>query len=149
MADENSGLPNTIVQCDGCEKPLNVLKPFLSVVVKAQRQVLVTTVAQAEGDNFEEVENPEAEAPDVYLGTRSGRGRILSLHDFSCLNRYARDDKRKDAPAKIMQHHEPGEIYVPADNRSPEELVEAGDLPEAMLAVYAEQADAIEPGEGE
>jgi hypothetical protein len=130
-----NGLPETLVTCGGCDKELNVLKPHLCVQIKAQRSVLL--IDHMVGDDAAE----DDEAPGVSLGTRSGRGRIALFHDFSCIEKYGK--KRKELSAKIEHHHEE-EVYVPDDNRSTEELVEAGELPEAMLAVFA----AAERGEG-
>jgi hypothetical protein len=121
-------IPETIVACDGCGDELNVLAPYLKVMLKPERAVLVSEELPSD--------DPENQPGDLRLnlGTRSGRGVMLRLHDFQCLIKWA--DERKGLSPKIEFHRE-DEIYVPADNRSPEELVKAGDLPKEMLAVYA------------
>lgn len=106
-------IPQTVFECGGCEKDLNVLDPYLNVQIKAQREVIVTDdPADTEGEISE---------PGLYLGTKSGRGRIVKFHGFDCLFKYARE--RKDYEVKIEPHLE-DEIFVPEDNRSPEELAE-------------------------
>jgi hypothetical protein len=104
---------------------LNILSPYLFVTVKAQREALVMSESESADPN----EVPTAE---VLLGTKSGRGVMLRLHAFDCLAAWVAE--RKGLEAKIEYHSEE-EIYEPADNRSPEELVEDGDATPELLAL--------------
>lgn len=117
------GLPETVVKCYGCGKDLNILNPYLQVAIKAQREVLVT-------ENTNEDLNAES-GTVVYLGVKSGRGALKRFHDFACLEQYA--SKKNGAKAKIELHHE-DEVYVPEDNRSPEQLVKDGEMTNKQLA---------------
>lgn len=128
-------IPVTVVECGGCDEELNLLAPHLSVQIKAERSVLV---ADASADPF-----GDPSVPTVNLGTQSGRGRLVNFHNFACVRDYG--DERASKEVKLEPHTE-DEVYVPEDNRTPEELVAAGDLPEAMLAVY-DAANAEEGGE--
>jgi hypothetical protein len=121
-------IPATVVKCAGCDEDLNVLNPYLQVQVKAQREILVAEDVPASGDP-----NVVPE-PNLYLGVKSGRGVILRLHDFDCLGRWQK--ARKGLPAKLEFHKEEGDPYVPEDNRTPEELVAAGELPKEFLAYH-------------
>lgn len=120
-----NGLPETVVRCGGCGKELNLLRPHLTVQIKAERQTLVASSV----DPFS-----EGDQPSVVLGTQSGRGRIVKFHDFGCIMLYAEE---RDGQIVKLEPHKEASIYEPEDNRSPEELVDAGELPEEMLAVYA------------
>lgn len=124
-------IPETTVECDGCGDELNLLAPHLAVQVKARRLRLVTEGVQMTGD-LNEIPDPE-----MYLGTISGRGRQILVHGAPCLAKYAESRPWTDAKLEV---HKEDEIYVPEDNRSPEELVEAGELPRAMLTVYKQLA---------
>lgn len=127
MASENGNglpdVPNPVVECAGCGENLSQLAPHLKVAVKAEVKVLLTQ--PIETDDPEEITGNQ-----IILGSKSGRGRIFFVHDFDCLAQYAQE--REGQTAKV-QHHTEDEIYVPEDNRSPEELVEAGELPGAYL----------------
>jgi len=115
--------PNPVVECAGCGDELSLLQPHLKILVKAEQQVLVSQSVPSEDDS--------QFSRQVYsLGTQSGRGRIFQVHNFDCLAEYAK--ARAGQEAKLEVHAEE-EIYVPEDNRSPEELVEAGELPGAAL----------------
>jgi hypothetical protein len=130
-------LPNTVVDCDGCEKELNLLHPHLVMPLKAVRKVLVVEEETTEDPN-------EIGEAVIYLGDKSGRGVILRMHGFDCMAEYAK--ARKGKMAKLEVHVE-DEIYEPEDNRSPEELVKDGDLPKAMLAVHTAAAKDAEDGD--
>ena len=132
-------IPNPVVACDGCEKDLNTLNPYLQVGVKAQRQVLVSN--ELPSDDLNEVGSAE-----IYLGTKSGRGVLKKFHDFDCALKWFGD--RKGLKAKLEVHHE-DEVYVPEDNRSPEELVKDGELPKEMLALHKALATAEAKGGSE
>jgi hypothetical protein len=108
-------IPNTTVECDGCGEELNLLAPHLAVQVKPKRKVLLLNELPDDDPNAV----PEEE---ILVGEKSGRGVLLTLHDFDCLSKWTA--KRKGKPAKLEFHVET-EVYVPADNRSPEELAEA------------------------
>ena len=120
-------LPETAIACDGCEEDLNILAPYLFVTVKAQREALIMSESESADPN-------EVPSSEVLLGTKSGRGVMLRFHRFDCLAAWVAE--RKGLKAKIEFHSE-DEIYVPADNRSPEELVEDGDAPQELLALLA------------
>jgi hypothetical protein len=131
-------LPKTTDECGGCDEELNLLHPHLVVQIKAARRVLVVEEEVSEDPNVV----PDA---SIYLGDKSGRGRIIRFHDFKCMNRYT--TARKDHKAVIMVHAEEGEPYEPEDNRSPEQLVKDGVLAKEMLAVHAAAADVAEGGD--
>jgi hypothetical protein len=131
-------IPNPVVPCDGCEKDLNTLNPYLKVTVKAQREVLISNEVASDDPN--EVGNAE-----IYLGTKSGRGVLKKFHDFDCAGKWF--GARKGLKAKLEFHHE-DEVYVPEDNRSPEELVEAGELPKEILALHKATAAAEDKAKG-
>jgi hypothetical protein len=124
-------LPETVIECDGCEEDLNILAPYLFVTVKAQREALIMDESASADPN----EVPTAE---VLLGTKSGRGVMLRFHRFDCLAAWVAE--RKGLEAKIEYHSE-DEIYEPADNRSPEELVKDGDMHPALAEAIAEMAE--------
>lgn len=127
-------IPNPTVACDGCGDDLNTLNPHLKVAVKAQREVLVANELPSDDPN-------EVGYAEIYLGTKAGRGVIKRFHDFDCALEWF--GKRKGKKAKLEYHHE-DEVYVPEDNRSPEELVKAGLLPKEILALHKAQATADE-----
>ena len=131
-------IPNPVVSCDGCEKDLNTLNPYLKVTVKAQREVLISNEVPSDDPN-------EVGTGEIYLGTKSGRGVLKKFHDFDCAVKWF--SARKGLKAKLEYHHE-DEIYVPEDNRSPEELVEAGELPKEMLTLHKALARAEEKNQG-
>lgn len=124
-------LPVTVVECDGgCDKELNLLNPYLTVTVKPKREVLLLDELPADDPNFvsEDV---------IRLGTKSGRGVILRFHDFECALTWF--ENREGKPARLEFHHE-DDIYVPDDNREPEELVADGDMHPAHAAALAEMS---------
>lgn len=118
-------IPNTVVDCGGCGESLNLISPYLKVQVRAERQALVANAGVVNGDPFGGDEN-------VMLGTKSGRGVIRKFHDFDCLAKWVAE--RKGKTPKLEAHVE-DEIYEPEDNRSPEELVKAGELDKAYLSL--------------
>jgi hypothetical protein len=124
------GVPNPIVECAGCGEELSELRPYLKIMVKAEMKVMLSQPT----DTTEEGEIPGTE---IYLGTKSGRGRIFSVHNFDCLVKYA--EARAGKEPKLLVHTEE-EIYVPEDNRSPEELVDAGELPPEFLSLQTAMA---------
>lgn len=128
-------IPETVVECGGCGDDLNLLRTHLAVQIKAERHALV---APPPRDPFAE---DDKDNPPIALGTQSGRGRIVHFHNFNCISKYGTD--RKDNPIKIEPHKET-DIYEPKDNRSPEELVKAGELPEAMLLLHKALAEEVE-----
>jgi hypothetical protein len=119
-------IPNPVVECAGCGDELSLLTPHLKLQIKAELQVL--TIQPLPGEEGEITGN------NYVLGSKSGRGRIFHVHDFECLTQYA--SERSDLKPKLELHAE-DEIYVPEDNRSPEELVEAGELPSEILDLQA------------
>lgn len=128
-----SEIPNTVVECDGCGEEMNLLAPYLSVTLKPQHNVLL----------MEDVptKNPdEIPGQSFTLGSRKGRGVMWVFHDFNCALEKLSDYKDK---VPVLEVHKEDEIYVPEDNRSPEELLESGEMTQ-------EQYDAIdrEPAEG-
>ena len=114
--------PNPVVKCAGCGDDLSLLVPHLKISVKAEVNTLAVRQLPAE--------DGEIGGEEYSLGSKSGRGRIFQVHNFDCLEQYATD--RAGQEPKLEAHSE-DEIYVPEDNRSPEELVEAGELPGAAL----------------
>lgn len=128
-------LPDTVLEgCDApdCEDDFNLLSPFLFVTVKAKRNVLLIQTEEP-GEDPNEV--PEDE---VLLGTKSGRGVMLRFHNFDCFRAWV--TKREGLSAKLEYHRE-DDIYVPEDNRSPEELVEDGEMHPALATALAEIAE--------
>lgn len=130
-------IPNTVIDCDGCTDSLNVLGDHLKLTLKPQRQVLMTEDVV---DDEDENAVPEQR---LFLGRKSGRGVIRFFHNFDCANAYMKKFEGKEAK---LEYHSEEEIYVPADNRSPEELVEAGELPASMLDVHTELVEESENG---
>ena len=120
-------IPDTVVSCDGCEKELNLLGKFLVVQVKPQRQVLVM-------EDVESADPDEIPEPNIYLGSKKGRGVILRFHDFDCAGMWF--SERSGLQPKLEAHKE-DEIYVPEDNRSPEELVLDGEMSAAHAALIS------------
>lgn len=111
-------IPNTQVECAGCDVALNVLAPHLSMKLRAQREVLVVEEIASEDPN-------EVGDPDIYLGSKVGRGVVKQFHDFDCMATWVKE--RKGLPAKLEFHRE-DEIYVPADNPDDEELARRAEL---------------------
>lgn len=107
-------IPNTVVECDGCGEDLNLLAPYLDVMVKPKREVLVS-------EEEPDPDDPDAEfqLPNLYLGTKSGRGVIKKFHDFKCAGSWFKD--RASLKPKLEPHRE-DEIYVPEDNPDDKEL---------------------------
>ena len=105
-------MPVTVVKCAGCEKDLNVLVPYLSVIVRPKRDVIVSEEVTSADPN-------EVAEGNIYLGTKSGRAVLRSFHNFACLATWV--DKRKTLKAKLEFHHE-DKIYVPEDNPDDEEI---------------------------
>ena len=105
-------IPNTQVECSGCDKPLNLLAPHLNMVLRAKREVLIAEEVAAEDPN-------EVGQPDIYLGSKNGRGVVRQFHDFDCMLTWVKE--REGLPAKLEFHSE-DEIYVPEDNPDDKEL---------------------------
>ena len=127
-------VPNPIVEDAGTGEEISLLQPHLKVTIKAEMAVLLSTPV-APGEEGEITGN------EITLGTKSGRGRIAYFKDFDSLAQYAQD--RAGQEAKLEVHAE-DEIYEPEDNRSPEELVEAGELPSEILAYQTALAEGEE-----
>lgn len=121
-----SEIPNTVVTCDGCGEDLNLLNKHISMGLRVKREVLSLSVPQQTG------EIDDIPAQEVTLASLSGRGVLRTFHDFKCLDKWV--NPRKGYELKLEPHYE-DEIFVPEDNRSPEELVEAGELPSEILAL--------------
>lgn len=117
-------IPQTVVPCAGCEKDLNLLNPHLTMKLAAKRDVLIAEDKSTDLNSEDETK--------VYLGSKVGRGVVKPFHDFDCLGKWV--GQRKGLKAKIELHHE-DEIYEPADNRTPEELYEDGEISEAVFAL--------------
>lgn len=125
-------IPDTVVKCDGCDEDLNLLNAHLTMQLKAERSVLLTDDKPA----TDPLEVPEA---TITLGKKSGRGVIRNFHDFDCMAKWVK--VREGLKAKLEYHSE-DEIYVPDDNRSPQELVAAGEMTKAtMRAIDTTPAD--------
>lgn len=120
-----ANLPETVVDCDGCGKEMNLLSPHLNMQLKPKQGALLLSETAAE----------EGEIPlqVVSLGTRSGRGVLKRFHNFDCMGEWV--SEREGLEPKLEYNVGDGEAYVPEDNRSPEELVEAGEMSDEMLAV--------------
>jgi hypothetical protein len=123
-------IPNPVVTCAGCGDELSLLVPHLKLTIKAEMQVLVVN------DSAEEFSTPS-----YSLGTKSGRGRLFHVHNFDCLGQYAQERAGQEPKLEIYTEDE---IYVPEDNRSPEELVAAGELPAEILHYQAARAEGSE-----
>lgn len=126
-------IPQYTEECAGCQEGLNLLVPYLHVQLKPKQNALLLTESQGEGGLLEQ---------SVTLGTRSGRGVMLKFHDFDCVGKWVA--KRKGRKP-LLEPHVEDEIYVPEDNRSPEELVkdkEPGWTKERLTAMNALTADA-------
>lgn len=128
-----SEIPNPVTECDGCGKEMNLLAPFLSVSVKPQHQVLLAEDIPPETKDGIPTQS-------FTLGSRKGRGVIWKFHSFDCAL-----EKLKSYAGKLpkLEVHREDEIYVPEDNRSPEELVKAGEMTKELFAVIDR-----EPAEG-
>jgi hypothetical protein len=122
-------IPNVDAQCDGpdCDKTLSLLEEHLVVQVKPLVHVLLSHTEPATGDQV-------IPKTTLSLGKMSGRGVIKLFHNFACAESWF--TARNKLKPKLEPHYEK-EIYVPEDNRSPEELVEAGELPQEALALHA------------
>lgn len=122
-------LPNTQVECAGCDEPLNVLAPYLHFKMAAKRDVLVIEEVPSEDPN-------EVGDPNIYLGSKTGRGVVKAFHDFDCMSNWV--DERKGLPAKIEFHAEEGDPYVPEDNPDDEELARRAEAAAEAEAAAAE-----------
>lgn len=125
-------IPNTQVECAGCDDALNVLGPHLHMKLRAQRDVLVVEEIASEDPN-------EVGDPDIYLGSKVGRGVVRLFHDFDCVAAWVKE--REGLPAKLEFHAEDGDPYVPADNPDDEELARRAEKAAADTAA-AEGDDA-------
>ena len=105
-------IPNTQVECAGCDEALNVLAPHLHMKLRAQREALIVEEIASEDPN-------EVGDPDIYLGGKVGRGVVRVFHDFDCMMAWVKE--REGLPAKLEFHSE-DEIYVPEDNPDDEEI---------------------------
>lgn len=126
-----TALPETTVQCSGCDEPLSLLTDHLHMIFKPVRGVLVSTEVPAEDSEIPSVE--------YTVGSKSGRGVVARFHGFGCLNAWT--EARKTLKPKLEYHYEEGDPYVPDDNRTPEELVDAGEMPEEFLAFHEAVAE--------
>ena len=115
-------IPNTQVECAGCDEALNVLAPHLHMKLRAQREVLVVEEIASEDPN-------EVGDPDIYLGSKNGRGVVKLFHDFDCMTSWVKE--REGLKAKLEFHHE-DEIYVPEDNPDDEELARRAEAAAAV-----------------
>lgn len=120
-----SEIPNPVTECDGCGKEMNLLAPFLVVTVKPQHQALLVEDVPAENEG-------EISKQNITLGTRKGRGVAWKFHNFDCAIKKISTYKGKEPKLEV---HAEKEIYVPEDNRSPEELVKAGEITKEQYAV--------------
>lgn len=105
-------IPDTQVECSGCDKPLNLLAPHLRMVLHAKREVLLSEEVASEDPN-------EVGDPNIYLGTKTGRGVVRLFHDFDCMAAWVKE--RQGLPAKLEFHRE-DEIFVPDDNPDEDEI---------------------------
>lgn len=118
---------------------MNVLQPHLHVILKAQRDVLISTEKASDDPN----EAPEA----VYsIGTKSGRGVVRKFHDFDCLMLWVKE--REGLPAKIEFHKE-DEIFVPDDNPDEKEIARRLTEEEKAAAKAEKEREAAEAKEEE
>jgi hypothetical protein len=129
-------IPETVEICDGCGDEINLLNPYLKSKVNAERQVLISEDTPSTGENLNDVPDPK-----LYMGAKVGRGVVLLFHDFNCFDKWV--NARKGLKAKLEFHAEEGEPYVPEDNRTPEELVKAGELPKEILALQKAAEDFV------
>lgn len=126
--------------CDGCDKEMQLLQPHVSMMLKIERSIPQINQTSSVSDDGEQLSNVE-----ISFATQSGRGVMRKFHDFKCLEEWVQE--RTDYEPKIQIHYEDGDPYVPEDNRSPEELVEAGELPPEVLDFNKATADFTPGGE--
>jgi hypothetical protein len=93
-------MPQTVIECAGCGKDLNLLMPYLHVMLRAKREVLISDEVPSEDPN----EVPENE---VYLGSKSGRGVVREFHNFDCLGMWVQEREGKEAK---LEYHAEDEI---------------------------------------
>ena len=136
-------IPVTVVECDGCHEDLNVLAPYLHVMLKPQRSVLVSEEIADEDDPEYDEDNPEL-MPRIYLGTKAGRGVLLKFHNFDCTAKWV--GERKGLQPKIEPHME-DEIYVPEDNPDDEEIERRQKAAQARERAVARDRAAMEGDE--
>lgn len=127
-------LPEVEAACDapGCKDKIDLLSPHLTVQVRPVQQVLLSETIPASGDRL----MPEIK---VSSGKQMGRAALKLFHDFDCAMAWF--SKREGKSAVLEPHHEEGDMYVPEDNRSPEDLVKDGELPPEVLALHAAMED--------
>jgi hypothetical protein len=127
MSEQLPDVPNPIVMDAGTGEEISLLQPHLKVQIKAEMAVLLSTPVEPS-------EEGEITGNEITLGSKSGRGRIMYFKNFDSLVDYANERAGKEPKLEV---HSEEEIYEPADNRSPEELVEAGELPSEILQFQA------------
>ncbi len=98
-----SEIPQTTAVCDGTGEEFNMLNPHLEVSLRPVRQRLVSEEA-SEGDENYDKDSLEMGEPNVYLGTKAGRGVNLKFKDFDAAISWFR--KRKGLEAKLQLHRE-------------------------------------------
>jgi hypothetical protein len=126
----NGDFPEVTVACDApnCDKELSLLEPHLQVQLRPVVQVLQTEVKPAtEGQPMPE--------HTLYAGTQFGRGVMKRFHDFNCAISWLY--KYRDKEPILEPHAEEGDMYVPEDNRLPEELVAAGEMEDPVAEMHA------------
>jgi hypothetical protein len=105
-------IPTTVAECAGTGEEINLLEPHLHVTLRPKREILIATDMQS--DDLDSMGTPE-----IYLGTKAGRGVDLLFKDFDALGAWV--SERAGLQPKLEPYAEE-EIYVPEDNPDDEEL---------------------------
>ncbi len=96
-------IPQTTAICDGTGEEFNILSPHLEVSLRPVRQVLVSEDPDDIDDEADE-NALEAGEPNIYLGTKAGRGVNLRFKDFDAAISWFKE--RKGKAAKLELHRE-------------------------------------------
>jgi hypothetical protein len=120
MANESAvldiGQLETMKDCDGCGKSINLLSDHLVASAKSVRRVLMT-VSASDVDTKEAqklAKDSDVPVEMYYIGTKSGGADEFIAHDWNCLIQAV--ERYEDKNAKVEIH-----VGAPADDDEGEE----------------------------
>jgi len=109
MGNELPSVESTSDKCAGCGKQLKLLESHLKITVKAERQVVVEqplseyeAIVSGEERTAEDIlaaaDLDEEEEIVTYLGTRSGAGDLVRVHNGDCAQEFFAKKYKDEKP---------------------------------------------------
>jgi hypothetical protein len=118
MSSETPSIESTSETCAGCGKTLSLLENYLKIAVKTERAVIVEqplsewqAIVSGEERSVEAIKAlaaaDEEEETVRYLGTRSGAGEIVRVHNGQCAQQYFEENYPDEKPKiKLLRAEE-------------------------------------------